>query len=493
MNKLSVLISKRMNFTFFFSLIATVVVHLFMLVNNWKNHDSLWHFYGDMNLSSSGRFSLKYLGGFSSYFDLHYLNLLISCFFLSLGITLLVEIFNISNKKYIVLFAIIYASFPSVSGIFSYAFTADAYFISFSLTILSIYICSKSKWYTLLGIFLFYLALGTYQANLTLAISIVALLLIQKLLNGNDRSIKDFITYIITVSLGLILYAIHFKIYQYKVGLTSYGGIDEAGVINLETLKLASEKAVSSFNSFIFNNFSFVNLFEKLNLFYLILIGILLILLLVYSKINYRSLIGIVILIAVAPYYLYLIYFISPNVFYHVLMLQNIPLIFLIGIFIFDNFNLDNTIFKVLKKVTFITLSLIAFNLVIITNIYYEKLSLVNNYTDSMMTKVSYRIETLDEFPTIDSLLVIGNPTTHLNFIEGFNSKVPYNVGTNNIAFNGYTATIYLNNFLGHNLTTIDEQSDFAKNNENEFKEMSIWPTANSVKVIDNTVIIRFE
>ncbi|WP_191703170.1 glucosyltransferase domain-containing protein [Solibacillus merdavium] len=495
MDKKNITITERMKFTFIFSLSSTIIIHLFMLVNNLKNHDSLWHFYGDMDLSSSGRFTLKYLGSLSSYFDLHYLNLLISCIFLSLGLVLIIEIFNIVNKKNIIMFIVIYAAFPSVSGIFSYAFTADAYYISFFLTLLAIYISTKNIWYNIGAVFLLYVALGTYQANLTLAVTMVVVILIQRLMNNNNLDFKSFIKYIVTIVGGLLLYIIHFKIYQNKVGLTEYGGINDAGVINFETIYLAAQKAVNAFNIFIFNNYSFTNLFEKLNLLYILLVLITLLIFVLTSKIKFKNFTLIIMLIGLCPFYLYLIYFVSPSVFYHVLMLQNIPLMYLIGIFILEtNIFKSEIIYKVINKVAIIILFLIAFNLVVITNIYYEKLSLINNYTNSLMTKVSYEIENIQRnSPLVDSLLVIGNPTTHINLVESYNTKVPYNVGIGNIVFNEYTTTLYLNNFLGHELKTMDIQSEFVEINAEEINEMSQWPLSDSIKVIDNTIIIRFE
>ena len=495
MDKIYNKISDRMKFTFLFSFFSTIIIHLFMLVNNWKNHDSLWHLHSDMNLSSSGRFTLKYLGLFSSYFDLHYLNLFISCIFLSLGVTILVEIFEVTNKKHIALFSVIYAAFPSVSGIFSYAFTADAYFISFFLTIVAIYICTKNKWLCIVGIGLIYIALGTYQANLTLAIIIVILIFVQRLLNGNEKTNKEFILYFITITTGLLLYVIHFKIYQiiYRELLTEYGGISEAGNINFDTIITAFKSAQASFNDFIFNNFHFINLFEIFNLVFLLLIVVSLIMLVATSKIKITNSIFVLLILFFAPYYVYLIYFVSPNVYYHVLMLQNVPLISLIGIFILQNHKLEIKIFNVLKKMIIVTLIIISFNLILITNIYYEKLSLINSYTDSLMTKISYRIETHKDYPNIESIMVIGNPSTHLNIAEVFNNKVPFNVGVNTIAFNGYTTANYLNNFMGHHLNVVEESSEFAKEHLDIIENMTVWPTSESVKVIDNTIIIKFE
>lgn len=483
-------ITERIKFTFLFSLSTSIVIHLYMLLNNWKNHDSLWHFYGDMNLSSSGRFTLKYLGGLSSYFDLHYFNLLIACVFLSLGFMYIVEIFNLTNKYIIGTFSILYCAFPSVSGTFSYAFTADAYYLSYLLTIFSIFICNRGKFNFIFSSVLMYIALGTYQANLTLAVTLLILILIQDLITNNLKTLKEYLIYLATVVLGLIMYVIHFKLFQLfsEEGLTNYTGINEAGNISIESLKTSFNNALLSFNSFVFNNYNFQYLFEKLNAVYILLVLLLLILLVARAKLKLNRFFIIIFLIGLAPYYLYLIYFVSPNVYYHILMKQSMPLMFLIGIFIIQALNS-----KAIKKTMLILFTVIGFNFIIITNIYYEKLALINNYTDSLMTKVSYRIETLDENQSVDSILVIGNPNNTLKIIENFNTNVPYNVGVINLIFNSYTTTVYLNNYLGHQLTALDENSTFYKDHYEDIIRLSTWPSKDSVKIIDKTVIVKFE
>lgn len=493
MQQVNQFITKRMCFTLKVSILIVLIIHLFMLSNNLKNHDSMHHFYNEMDMATSGRFFLSLFGSFGSYFDLHYFNLLLSSIYITLSIVLLVELFNIKNKKNIILISAIYSSFPTISGIFSYAFTADAYFVSFLLIFLAMYITSKNKWMTLISVVLVYLAIGTYQVNLALATTILLVILIKDILSLETLKLKNYIPYIITIFFGTFFYIVHFKIYNLRSNVTAYGGISDAGNVSFKMLENANNKTWSSFLEFFLNDLTFHNLYEKLNLAYVISILVYILLIVCYKKINMKRFILLIICLVLMPYTFYLMYFISPNVYYHTLMLQNFVLLFVVGILLIELFEANKIILNLLKNIIFIIICLIGFNFTVITNIYYEKLDQINSNTHTLMTKVSYRMESFDDFNNVDSIMVIGNPSIHLNINSFYNSKVPYNIGIQYIVGDVYNTASYLSYFQGHNLIPLDSNTEFALKNSDKIQKMTAWPLKDSIKIIENTVIIKFE
>ena len=58
-----------------------LITHLFMIVNKFPNVDSMTNFYFDQNMVTSGRWFLMIACGFSSFYDLNFVNgLLANCF-----------------------------------------------------------------------------------------------------------------------------------------------------------------------------------------------------------------------------------------------------------------------------------------------------------------------------------------------------------------------------------------------------------------------------
>lgn len=65
---------KEYSFTFITSFICGIFLHIYKFTNYLPNHDSMYNFYHDQNVIGSGRWFLSFACGFSSYFDLPWIN-----------------------------------------------------------------------------------------------------------------------------------------------------------------------------------------------------------------------------------------------------------------------------------------------------------------------------------------------------------------------------------------------------------------------------------
>lgn len=54
-------ISDREKKIFFVTLVIILLVHAFRLLNFIPNHDSLWNYYGNLDVVTSGRWTLTYV------------------------------------------------------------------------------------------------------------------------------------------------------------------------------------------------------------------------------------------------------------------------------------------------------------------------------------------------------------------------------------------------------------------------------------------------
>lgn len=488
-------IPKRMEVTFLLSFVIGLLIHLFVIVNEFLNHDNLFNLYSYNSSSGSGRFTLKFFKGITSYFDVHYINGVLSIVFLAITIALLVELFQLTSKWAIIPFAIIYLSYPTVSGTFAYMFTSHAYFLAALLTVISIYLCFKlkKKWVAIIiGALLMYLALGTYQINIAYGSTLVVLLLINQLILNKKIEISSYVSSFTTHLIGLVAYVLHFKIYQKVNGLLDYNGISNSGKINLETIKEANSNVFEDIKFYFFNGFDFERLFEILNASYLVLFFILLITICIIKKTPISKIVLSIIAICTIPYTLYLIFFISPDVVYHLIMKQHFALIYIVGISFFQVLiPYKNYFSQGLSIFVLIFLLLTGYNQVLISNIYYEKLSDLNRATYSLMTRITYDIQHVPGYNTDYKFYIHGNPSiNNISVPRRYDLFTPSNVGVGSrIVYDHASAAMYIQNEIG--LPNLPVEA-FAERHKEELSKMAVYPAEGSVKIIDDTIVVNF-
>ncbi len=491
-------LDKRMNFTLKYTFIIALLIHLFLIVNGLQNVDSMWGtYYSKFDSSDVGRFTLSYLSGLSSYFDLQYFNSLLSIIYLSITTMLLVELFDIKNKWLIGLFIILYTAFPSVSGTLTYSFLTDAYFLSTLLVVISIYIIKmRSNWLTVsVAPILIYISLGTYQANLAYLITLLIILFIKDVIHHSILK-KFYIQSAFITILGLLFYVIHYKVYERTNSLSTYQGVNEAGNISLATILEAFKKAIDSFNMYFFGSFEFTNLFEILNLLIVILLVLGIILIALIKKLNLVQCIFILLSLIALPFTIFIMYFISSNLFYHNLMIHQMTFIYGLVIVIIELLLLENKMYinTIISRIGFVVLFLISFNLVIITNIYYEKLDTINKQTFSILNHVAYDIKNIEGYTDEMEVMLVGDPSLILTPIPLYDQKTPpMSAGTSQYLVNSSNKfSNYLRFFIGlHNPPAFDE-AEILSRNKDEIDNLPQWPSKEYIKVIEGVIVIKF-
>ena len=491
-------LTKRMKFTLFISFVAGLLIHLYIITNGLVNRDTMYNYYSPQDMSKSGRFTLTYLAGIGSYFDLHLVNGLLAILYLALSVTLLVELLNLESKLTILLTACLYIAFPTVSGIFAYMFTADGYQLGSLLAILSIFCIKKIKNHAIAIIaasLLIYLSLGAYQANLALVLTLGLVILVKDILDKNIL-LSFYVKSIISIIIGLGLYVIHFKLYEKysKNGLTDYKGINESGKISSDHIVKTIDNALQEFVKFFFNSGSLDNNFEKFNFVYFIFLGTMLILFIILKKLSVMKIILLVAIAAIFPFITHIILFISPKVEYHILMKQNLSLLFVIGVLIVDRFYKSRSVILTCINLLFtFSIFLIAFNNIIITNIYYEKFDDVNKQTFSLMTQIAHDIRHQEGYRDGLHIIVLGTPTARISVSDRYN-RVPENTGVSpTVIYDSNTFVHYMNNEIGLQINTPKNMDQFMRKHQDEINSLNSWPNNSSITLIEDTIVINLK
>ncbi|EMF47528.1 hypothetical protein B481_1123 [Planococcus halocryophilus Or1] len=314
---------------FFIGVNHWFLCHTFVFTNILPNHDSLVNMHSPQLKGDSGRFFLSPFSGISSYFDLPWINGILSILYLSLTAVILTELFEL--KKTFSIFAIssLLMTFPTVASTFSYIFTADGYMFGTLLTVTALLMTKKYKYGFILGSIFFYMGVGVYQANFPFLSTLILVFLITEII-GRKITYLQLRSYLLRFfalgATGMGLYVINFKLYTriFAGNMTSYQGLDSAGK-NSNSISEYFNQITDSFMHFFFRGFITdlpINLFEWLNvaLFVLIALGFVLIMIQnrCFTHIAMASFAFFLLLLL--PLSAYILYFISVDVNYHMLM-----------------------------------------------------------------------------------------------------------------------------------------------------------------------------
>lgn len=134
----------------------------------------------------------------------------------SVGVCLILELFEIDNKCLQIILGILILSFPAIGSIFVYIFAVPVYSIAFLYAILSVYCAVKvkhTKYALLLSSLFLVLSLGTYQLYFFVASGLFLIYLCKELLcNIEFKYFRNGFKYLGILIFSLICYLLLFKL-----------------------------------------------------------------------------------------------------------------------------------------------------------------------------------------------------------------------------------------------------------------------------------------
>lgn len=489
---------------FISALIIGFLTHMYIFTNTLPNHDGMVNLYSSQNKSDLGRFFLSPFSGISSYFSLPWVNGALSVLYLALAATFLVELFSLRKKLSAILVAGLVVAFPAVSSTYAYMFTADGYMAGAMLTILALLVTKKYKYGFLPGGLLFYFGVGVYQANLPLLLTLVAILLISDILI-RQPDWKTFALHVIRYGLltviGMALYAVTFKVYRSMAGdISDYQGLSEAG-FSLGLIDDAIRQIISKTKDFFFRGFFTdipVNLFEVLNVLILLLIIAGTVLLIIQNRLWKKGLMVLVAfaLLAALPFLSYSLYFISPGVIYHMLMVLSLLSFYLLPVIYFDYLDVPSLSNKAFSWSTVLISALIVFNFAIIANITYFNLDLKYEKTTAFANRLVSRIDDTTGVDEADKLAIIGRAGMNLPLTAyTIPQSIPAMTGSSGdlLLSQPYLYQAMLRTYynISYDLATSAEIE--ALQATEAYQDMAVWPAQTSVQVIGDTVVVKFK
>lgn len=434
-------------------------------------------------------------------------NTAISIILMGFTSVLLTKLLSIRKKGMIVLISLLLSTTPTFATTLIYTYCSDAYSLAMFLSVLLVYFIYKKKAliYLIGSSICVALVMGLYQAYLGVFTGLCVIMPIIEILK-NDRSIKEIwkniFKSIVVILVGALMYycmtSIVLKILD--MSLASYGGANKIGLSIFKNLPQAITQAYKSFYQFFFTNNIFRNSYwnrQYINLIIFIVIALNSIILIVKNK-SYKPvrLITFIICITIFPIALTLIRVIAQERDINLLMGAPFYLVYILLIVLLEMLEFSWKEIAI-KWISLIVLTIMIFGYIITIQCTYLARKVTYDQTYSHTTRILERIELQEDYYKGMPICFVGSinvPTTPILktlrvMSTGANSEIPEVDGSYQ---NGKTTMkVFIDKYCGVEINWCTKQQYNEITNSNEFKEMSVYPKENSIKVINNVMVIK--
>lgn len=322
---------------FLFGLLA----HAYAFFNYIPNWDSVISYYSDQNTIHLGRCFLTLACGIGSYYDLSWVNGCLSLCYLAVTAILISELLRIRKKSTLILLSALLVTFPAVTSTFGYLYTADGYMLAMLCMTLAIFLTLKHRFGFLPGAFLLLFGFGCYQAYITFAAMLVIVYSLDELLHRDtplSALALQWLRALACAVFGYVLYTVINRILlsMQHATLADYQGI--SGLGGGFAPLTAAKQCLIDFAYFFIGPVHRMNFYSVLNLcmLALLLFGVL-------ARIVRRRLLSSPARLVCAllfalfiPFVCYAIYFLTPDVSYHMLMQGGLYFVYVLLLVLYD-------------------------------------------------------------------------------------------------------------------------------------------------------------
>ncbi len=487
---------------FFSALAVGLIAHFFKFTNYLPNHDALYFTYGTLDYPPNGRWLLPLACMLSSYYDLPWLNGLLSLCWIGLTAAVITDVFGLRGRFACFLTGALLVSFPVVTNTFFFEFTADGYMLAMLLAALGVrfsLVGERRPWALPAAMLCICLSCGIYQAYISFALLLSVCHFMQELLteahSARERGAwigRQFLVY----GGGLLLFWLVWQLILRLRGLTvsAYQGIDQLGHVGPQALLHALRESAATLARFFLGGNVFRygwSLYAVLNLVFLLFLAAMLLYAAGKTQLWRRagSVALLLLCLLLLPLFAFIWAFLSPGVGYHMLMLQSLCVPYLFGVALCDRFGTPRV--SSLATVLFLALVL---KFTVQANICYYEMEQCMRRTEATATEMLTRIHELDDGSVRriafleggDQSLIVSSYTPALREITVHAHQL-----RENLLFDNNYAGLYMRQIMGVDYKSVDEEELRALEESEETKGMAVWPARDSLRLVGDTAVIR--
>lgn len=492
------------------ALLTGILTHVFALINVLHNFDDIASQPGGYGGGVSlGRWMLEIIGRLAERSGLNYnlpvVNGIVFIILLSIAAGFAVSALQVRKNVSAALIGMLFVVFPTVSATLFYRFTAHFYGIGILLSVLSVWVLRRHRLGILLSALLLCCSMGIYQAYVPIAIGLMVLLLIQQALQGETDAwglLRSGLYDCAALLLGLLFYFLCMKISVLSTGaqLGAYQGIETMGQLSLGDIPGLIVQAFGSFCDIAFQDYCGVSGRKLIQLTYRVLgmiSGVMIgyILLVKVKKITMAVAIGVLCLLF--PIAVNFIVVMCPGSWIYTLMVYSFVLVACLPVVVAEclpsSEGKHGRIVHILTKGTGVLVAFLVFCYGYYDNVNYSALYYANRQVENYVSSIVTQVRMTESFTPEKQWALIGEIEDPL-LKSHWDEEAYY--GGNSYAHHlliNYSRNEWFENYIGYSLPLSSEQSIEKFVQTEEVKAMPCWPSEGSIKVIGDTVVIKFQ
>ncbi len=495
---------------FLSSILFGLLAYTFAFTNKLLNHDEAFSLFMKGATVDSGRWGLGFLDCVFPNISMPWIYGVITIVLIAVSICLILNMFAIRSKLLQVLLSGCIMVFPSLIGTFTYMFTSSSYAVSFLCAVLAVWILNrdpKRGAIPALGLMIF--SLSIYQAYIAISAGLLILILINRLLRGENTAsvVRSGIFYVafLVVSLGLYYAATQIFLKLLHVEMNSYAS--ESVSFSLLSIPANIVAAYKSFLKFFIKGsmgLMSTALSRVLHIFCAAATFLLLIIWLIsQEKRELPRYLLLFILLALLPLAINCMYLFTSEDAIHTLVVYSFISVYILAVMVSDlclpiilEGRWQTHLRSVLLNIVTLSMAVVILINIYVANAVYLKLYLQYENTYSFYSTLLTQVQSMPEFTKDTKLSICGwyNNSEYYqshNYLQEKFSMTNGIAGASGIHIDSYSRRAFMEYYLGFSIPAPTSEEKEAIIASPEFAQMPIYPYYGSIRVFGDTIVVK--
>lgn len=485
------------------AVIFGMLAHGFVFTNKFINHDEIFNLFGKGATVDSGRWALGALDSIFPNYSMSWIYGILTVFLIAVSVSLIIHIFSVQNRILQALLAGSVIVFPVWTSTFSFMFTSSSYGVAFLMAVLSVLLLRKTNlFFRIIGLGCAIFSVGVYQAYIAIVASLLVLTLIQDLLTGDDllRVFRKGLFYVgfLILTLGLYYLATQVILILKNVTFNTYASERNSFEISSlpRNISLAYSHFFCAFKTGEYALFP-TSFTQWLHIVCFVACGIMLSVLFRVKRMKLSRILFILALIAVFPLAVNCMYLFTLEAAIHTLVLCGTLIVYVPLVVIADQCISLLPPEKHLDwlRCTALNILLFALSLIVLCNTYFANEAYLASHLQyenayAFYTSLLSDIRMHPEFDENTQLAVIGR----WDYPDYFSRKFDFTYhlfGYQSSSPAGYSMDRFLEYYVGFSIPFASAEKTKRIENSEEFAQMPTYPDYGSIRMLDDTLVVK--
>ena len=518
-------IDKRIKMCFLSAFICGLFAHIYALTNHLYNYDELWHTPTGFGTGLEvGRWALsitvwiqKVL--FDDCFTIPFINGMLTIILYAVAACFVVSALDIKDEFYAIVVGGLMTTFPALTCRMFFMFTTHYYAIGIAMVAAGAWIIAKKKLNILkvtVAIALTVYGMAIYQANFATAVCILVGNLLVWFITENvelKTAIKKCINYVLYLGACMALFLAGSKIALSITGkqMETYENLDKMGQLSMEQLIEGIIRCYKTFFKLPIIDVYSMNPNRIVKIAFLICFLVLLYTFvkvwMMKKEVYLKVLVSLVFAVLPIAVNLIIIMAISSGTMYSI-MVYEIVFVFIISIACLEAIRTCNSditaipnkmvidkVESLLNSVTAVMLVITVITYIWFANGNYLAMEYTNQHDNAYYQTLMTQIKSVDGYHADIPITMIGKPVVDSTYTRQDMIGETFDLaGKESSNINAYSSWNIMTRVLGYDPVNrnSDEEEEYFRGLD-EVVNMPCYPSSGSIKIIDDTIVIKFQ